>query len=277
MQVAPWVERTGAARAITPGPFTRTRGYSGLTATLSGKTTQSGFELNPSGFGSNLGNFSPKEVVVQTAIVCIRTLQSKRFQRCHPALTEAGGSASPRPRLQVLPQAREAEPYLRSVEQTTWLQTLEAEHDNLRAALFRSLSTGQGEIAGRLAGALWQFWATHSHFSEGRKILGTALEHSSTLPMPVRAKVLFGAAELTRHQGEYERASAHAAYRPRIHEAEDHDGSSMSYQWAKQKHIQWKVSMPGCAPRLSRLARSRRCSGCLLSGAAASGAALCLP
>ena len=121
--------------------------------------------------------------------------------------------------------AEEAEPKLRGVEQAMWLQILEAEHDNLRAALSRSLSTGQGEIAGRLAGTLWQFWATHSHFSEGRKFLDAILENSSGLSVPVRSKVLFGAAELARHQGEYERARTLHAERLTLHrQHEDKEG-----------------------------------------------------
>jgi non-specific serine/threonine protein kinase len=113
--------------------------------------------------------------------------------------------------------AEEAEPKLRSMEQTAWLQSLESEHDNLRAALSRSLSAGQHEIAARLAGALWQFWVTHSHFSEGRKWLDAILASGRTMSASAQSKVLFGAGELARHQGEYERARALHAQRLALH------------------------------------------------------------
>jgi non-specific serine/threonine protein kinase len=102
--------------------------------------------------------------------------------------------------------AEEAAPKLRGMEQGVWLNRLETEHDNLRAALGRLLSAGEGEIAARLAGALWQFWATHSHFSEGRHWLDAILANRRSLSTSAQSKVLLVAGELARWQGDYERA-----------------------------------------------------------------------
>ena len=79
--------------------------------------------------------------------------------------------------------AEEAVPRLRGSEQTAWLDRLEAEHANLRAALDWSLSEDrQSDAALRLSGALAWFWAVRGYFSEGRRWLERALAES--LPHP---------------------------------------------------------------------------------------------
>jgi len=113
--------------------------------------------------------------------------------------------------------AEEAEPKLRSMEQAVWLNRLETEHDNLRAALGRLLSAGEGEIAARLAGALWQFWVTHSHLSEGRHWLDAILANRSSLSASALSKVLLVAGELARYQGDFERARALHTQRLMLH------------------------------------------------------------
>jgi len=113
--------------------------------------------------------------------------------------------------------AEEAKPKLLGMEQGVWLNRLETEHDNLRAALGRSLSAGEGEIAARLAGALWRFWLAHGHFSEGRKFLEAIFVHSSSLSASAKSEVLYGAGELARLQGDYEQAHALYAQRLTLH------------------------------------------------------------
>jgi non-specific serine/threonine protein kinase len=100
----------------------------------------------------------------------------------------------------------QAEPNLRRTGQQVWIEQLEIEHDNIRAVLSQSLEAGETETAARLAGALWQFWITHGHFVEGRKWLDAILANSNAIPVVTRSKVLFGAGELARHQGDFERA-----------------------------------------------------------------------
>src|SRR5215211_8503524 len=67
--------------------------------------------------------------------------------------------------------AEEAEPELVGTDQVSWMDGLEAEHDNLRAALSRSLEAGDSGSALRIGGALWRFWNVRGHFSEGRRWL----------------------------------------------------------------------------------------------------------
>src|SRR5207249_1653237 len=75
--------------------------------------------------------------------------------------------------------AQEANADLRGPRQREWLDRLEGEHDNLRAALSWCLSEPGGAAAGvRLAGALAWFWRLHGHMSEGRRWLDAALNAS---------------------------------------------------------------------------------------------------
>lgn len=69
--------------------------------------------------------------------------------------------------------AVESESGLQGPDQVTWMQRINADNNNLRAAFAWSLS-GQGEIErGLQAGAaLWWFWWTNGQVSEGRRWLG---------------------------------------------------------------------------------------------------------
>jgi predicted ATPase/DNA-binding SARP family transcriptional activator/DNA-binding CsgD family transcriptional regulator len=101
--------------------------------------------------------------------------------------------------------AERAEPELNGVRQEAWLDRLETEHDNLRAALRWSLEGEELETGLRLASALWQFCYTHGHYDDGREWLEGALVKGGP-PTILRAKALTGAGILTFLQCEYERA-----------------------------------------------------------------------
>src|SRR5579884_1061615 len=76
-----------------------------------------------------------------------------------------------------LRMAEEIEPKLTGLEQAAWLDRLEGEYDNLRAASGWALSAAEGAQAGlRLAGALWRFWEIRGHIDEGRGRLKNALD-----------------------------------------------------------------------------------------------------
>src|SRR5829696_7110232 len=101
--------------------------------------------------------------------------------------------------------AEEAE--LVGPEQAWWLERLEAEHDNLRAALNRSLEAGDSGTALRIGGAVWRFWYVRGHFSEGRRWLASGLSGGEMAPVGVRARALLGLGELALWQGDYTRAA----------------------------------------------------------------------
>ncbi len=123
--------------------------------------------------------------------------------------------------------AEEAEPELMGADQVPWMERLEAEHDNLRAALSWSLEVGDSESALLIGGALWRFWNVRGHFSEGRRWLAAALSEGEAAPVGVKARALLGLGYLALRQGDYMRATEDleaslALYR----EAEDRRGEA---------------------------------------------------
>jgi excisionase family DNA binding protein len=101
--------------------------------------------------------------------------------------------------------AEASEQKLRSTEQSHQLARLEAEHDNLRAALDWFLHEPDGaDKALRLAGALHWFWFLHDHYSEGRRWLEEALAQSAEeKPSLARVKALAGAGLLAFSLADY--------------------------------------------------------------------------
>lgn len=67
---------------------------------------------------------------------------------------------------------------LHGPQQRIWFARLEAEHDNLRAAISWALAQEQAELALRLGHALGEFWVMHGHLSEGRSWLEAVLKFS---------------------------------------------------------------------------------------------------
>lgn len=102
--------------------------------------------------------------------------------------------------------AERAEPNLKGLDQGVWLNRLETEHDNLRAALEWSLGSDDVELGLRLGAALREFWFVRGYWREGRAWLERALSQSGgTLPT-WRAKALNQAGILAWHLGDYRRA-----------------------------------------------------------------------
>jgi predicted ATPase len=72
--------------------------------------------------------------------------------------------------------AEESFPKIDSAEQSTWFKRLEADHDNLRAALRWTLERKETEMGLLLAGTLGAgFWISCNHESEGRRWLEQVL------------------------------------------------------------------------------------------------------
>jgi predicted ATPase/class 3 adenylate cyclase len=100
--------------------------------------------------------------------------------------------------------AEETEPELKGSGER-WLEHLEAEHDNFRAALDWTPQPGDTDLALRLGGALMMFWDIRGHYSEGRRWLEKALAQDRHAPAAVRAKALGCLGRLAWQQGDLDR------------------------------------------------------------------------
>ena len=89
-----------------------------------------------------------------------------------------------------------------------WIAALDADHENLRAALEFCLSEpGQATAGAQLACDLWRYWETHGHLTEGRRIL-TALLGRLDPGHPQRPRVLWSAGYLAGLHGDIAEARA---------------------------------------------------------------------
>ena len=107
--------------------------------------------------------------------------------------------------------AEEAAGARRGAQSGTWLRRLEAEHDNLRAALQWALDQREAALALHLATALEVFWIPRGHLTEGRHWLEAALAasaHDSAVARALRAQALLATGAVAHHQGAYDRAVA---------------------------------------------------------------------
>jgi predicted ATPase/DNA-binding response OmpR family regulator len=102
--------------------------------------------------------------------------------------------------------AEQAEPELKGAQQVRWLERLERAHNNLRAALAWSIQSEQREMTMRFCVALYRFWYTRGHFSEGRRWLESALAQPEGVSLAARARALCGAGVLAFSQDDYEQA-----------------------------------------------------------------------
>ncbi len=103
--------------------------------------------------------------------------------------------------------AERAEPELEGPAQLRWLNRLEQEHDNIRAALGWAIGRARDDSAARLARGVWRFWGVRGYLSEGRRWLREALE---LVPerVPTRARALLALSILSFYHEGYSAAIA---------------------------------------------------------------------
>jgi predicted ATPase/DNA-binding XRE family transcriptional regulator len=105
--------------------------------------------------------------------------------------------------------AERAHPELMGPRQLDWLDRLERENGNLRAAMSWALLEDEVGIAARLAWALWLFWWVRGYHSEGRRWVEALLERD--IPPALRPAVTAVASFMAYTQGDHEMVERHSA------------------------------------------------------------------
>src|SRR5580692_1581538 len=85
--------------------------------------------------------------------------------------------------------AESAEPHLRRAEQLKWLARLEADHDNIGAALRGAIAAGPAQAAMRLAAAAGWYWWLGGRRSEGFELIVAATKVLGEVTDEARAMV----------------------------------------------------------------------------------------
>lgn len=99
--------------------------------------------------------------------------------------------------------AASAEGELTRATQAEWLERLERELDNIRAALDWCLSSGRVEDALRALSALERFWRARGHLTEVRRLLSQGLAKAEGVSSSVRARALWTAGHEAMMQSDY--------------------------------------------------------------------------
>ncbi|MEZ5557474.1 MAG: tetratricopeptide repeat protein [Pseudomonadales bacterium] len=99
---------------------------------------------------------------------------------------------------------------LRGPRLDEWLRRFDQEQANLRSAMgFGFAHPGQADAAARIVGVLYFYFYQRGQLSEGRQWLERAIACGEELAPEVRARALFGLANLERSQGRAEAALEH--------------------------------------------------------------------
>ena len=103
--------------------------------------------------------------------------------------------------------AERAAPHLTDADRASWLDLLQHDHDNLRAAIVWSIETDDAATGLRLVAALWRFWQSRAFLAEG------AMRAAAVLAIPaddvdpaLRARALEAAGGLAYWLGDMDRA-----------------------------------------------------------------------
>ncbi|GAA2310446.1 BTAD domain-containing putative transcriptional regulator [Actinomadura luteofluorescens] len=108
---------------------------------------------------------------------------------CAERLREAGESERARTRRDeyYAEFAERAAERLHGPDQGRWLERLDLEHANLRAAVESSVRHDRPDLALRLVNAMAWYWFLRGRLGEGRRLLDLSLAHVDTAPTAARA------------------------------------------------------------------------------------------
>jgi predicted ATPase/DNA-binding SARP family transcriptional activator len=89
-----------------------------------------------------------------------------------------------------------------SAEIGSWLDRLDADRENIRAAIACAVANGDAATALTLCANVWRYWERRGHLSEARETLASALA-SGDGPPSLRQRSLNGAGALAGEQGDF--------------------------------------------------------------------------
>ncbi len=112
----------------------------------------------------------------------------------------------------------------------TLLARLEAEHDNLDTALEFADTSGQRELALRLATALTLFWELRGHLGRAGRWFARLLDQPDVEPSSYRARACWGAAHIALYGGDFSTMSVRAPEALELAELLDDD-------WARARAL----------------------------------------
>lgn len=110
-------------------------------------------------------------------------------------------------------------------DQLRWLDHLDLEHDNLRAALDWMVGQGDAESAQRLVAACWYFWIMRGHLAEGRASIERARVIGQAQTEGIHLRVLFAASEFAGFFGNVDEAIVLAEQAVDLARASDDDAN----------------------------------------------------
>ncbi len=88
--------------------------------------------------------------------------------------------------------------------QRAWLDRLEDEWANLRAALNWSLSAGREQLALQICASIWRFWSVRGLATEGREWMARTLHVNAEVRSTYHVEAFFGAGYLAEEQNDLE-------------------------------------------------------------------------
>ncbi len=103
----------------------------------------------------------------------------------------------------MLELAEQAAPNVTGMDQRTWLDRLERDHDNLRAALEWATAKPEPELAARMGFALWRFWQQRGYLNEARVRFEAMANQGWSLDPVCAARFAEGFGGITYWQADY--------------------------------------------------------------------------
>jgi predicted ATPase/transcriptional regulator with XRE-family HTH domain len=148
--------------------------------------------------------------------------------------------------------AESAPPYVPEARTTGWYDRIDADIDNMRAALDWAEFNDDHQLLARLTVAMWPYWHEYQQVHEGRRRLETILRYREELDLRLRAMALTGAATLASTQSVYDIALTYGQEALTLWQRlDDHRGQALTSQ-----QLGWVAIMSGDMKRATELFKS---------------------